>query len=187
MNEVAPELIARCQKGDSTAFDELVAATQNSIFNIAFRILGNREDAQDVAQEVYLRVWRGLPAFRAESKFSTWLYRVVVNACLNRKRQLRGQLQLVDNENIWELLPEPAPEPLRRALRSEQNTRLWAAVDSLDDKYRLVITLFYQEEMSYQEIASLLVLPLGTVKAHLNRARVALAKILPGMIGVADG
>ncbi|MHB1357455.1 MAG: RNA polymerase sigma factor [Anaerolineae bacterium] len=187
MNEVAPELIARCQKGDTTAFDELVTATQNSIFNMSFRILGNREDAQDIAQEVYLRVWRGLPAFRAESKFSTWLYRVVVNACLNRKRQLRGQLQVVDNEAIWELLPEPAPEPLRRALQGEQNTRLWAAVDSLDSKYRLVITLFYQEEMTYQEIAFLLVLPIGTVKAHLNRARTALARILPDMIGVTDG
>jgi RNA polymerase sigma-70 factor, ECF subfamily len=187
VNEVAPELIARCQKGDSAAFDELVTATQNIVFNMAFRILGNREDAQDTAQEVYLRVWRGLPAFRADSKFSTWLYRVVVNACLNRKRQLRGQLQLVDSEAIWELLPEPSPEPLRVALRSEQNARIWSAVDSLDAKYRLVITLFYQEEMAYQEIASLLILPIGTVKAHLNRARVALAKIVPDMIGATDG
>jgi RNA polymerase sigma-70 factor (ECF subfamily) len=186
VNEVAFELIARCQKGDTAAFDELVTATQNNVFNMCFRILGNREDAQDSAQEVFLRVWRGLPAFRAESKFSTWLYRVVVNTCLNRKRQLRGQLQIVDSEAIWELLPEPAPEPLRRALRSEQNTQLWAAVDSLDAKYRLVIMLFYQEEMTYQEIASLLTLPIGTVKAHLNRARIALAKMLPDLIGVND-
>jgi RNA polymerase sigma-70 factor, ECF subfamily len=187
VNEVAPELIARCQKGDSVAFDELVTATQNHVFNMAFRILGNREDAQDISQEVFLRVWRGLPAFRAESKFSTWLYRVVVNACLNRKRQLRAQLQVVDNEAIWEILPEPAPEPFRKALQSEQNTRLWSAVDSLDSKYRLVIALFYQEELTYQEITSLLALPIGTVKAHLNRARVALAKLVPDMIGVTDG
>ncbi|MHB9034861.1 MAG: RNA polymerase sigma factor, partial [Anaerolineae bacterium] len=156
---------------------------QNSVFNMAFRILGNREDAQDAAQEVFLRVWQGLPAFRWDSKFSTWLYRVVVNTCLNRKRQLRRQLQIVEDEAVWERLPEPSPEPLRTALQSELEKQIWNAVGLLDDKYRLVITMFYQEELSYSEIAGLLMLPIGTVKAHLNRARVALAKLLPKMNG----
>lgn len=183
MIEVVPELVIRCQQGDTAAFSQLVSITQDNIYNMAFRILGSREDAQDAAQEVYMRIWQGLPAFRNESKFSTWLYRVVVNTCLNRKRQLRRQLQMVDDERLLETLPEPSLEPLRQALKNERNNKIWAAVDSLSDKYRLVISLFYQEELSYAEISDLLMLPIGTVKAHLNRARVALAKMLPDTNG----
>jgi len=183
-SEVTPELVKRCQEGDQVAFGEMLSITQNSVFNIAYRVLGDREDAQDAAQEAYLRLWQGLPAFRSESKFSTWLYRVVLNTCLNRKRQLRRQLQVVESDMILESIQEPGPEPLRQALESELSGRIWKAVESLDIKYRLVITLFYQEELSYSEIAELLTLPIGTVKAHLNRARVALARLLPEMNGV---
>jgi len=176
--EVADELVTQCQKGDPEAFDKLVSLTQNSVFNIAFRILGNREDAQDTSQLVYLRLWQGLPTFRNESKFTTWLYRIVVNTCLNRQRQMRRQLQIIDDEGLLDMMPERHCEPLDAAIQNERNMRIWQAVDSLDSKYRLVISLFYQEELSYTEIADLLMLPVGTVKAHLNRARVALAKLL---------
>ncbi|NLV73947.1 MAG: sigma-70 family RNA polymerase sigma factor [Chloroflexi bacterium] len=178
MVDVDQALIARCQRGDAAAFADLVAITQNSVFNMAYRILSNREDAQDAAQEVYVRVWQGLPGYRSDSKFSTWLYRVTVNTCLNRKRQLRRELLTVEDDAILETVPEPSADPLHETLRNEWSNRIWKAVDALSDKYRLVITLFYQEELSYAEIAGLLTLPIGTVKAHLNRARLALAKSL---------
>jgi len=181
--EVTPELVNRCQAGDPTAFDELVTLTQNSVYNLAYRVLGDKEDAQDAAQEAYVRIWQGLPAFRSESKFSTWLYRVVINTCLNRQRQLRRQLQVVESDIILETIQDPGPEPLKQTLEHDISGRIWKAVESLDSKYRLVITLFYQEEMSYSEIAGLLTLPIGTVKAHLNRARVALARSLQGEYG----
>jgi RNA polymerase sigma-70 factor (ECF subfamily) len=168
-------LLERCRQGDTEAFAELVAKTQNGVYNLAYSVFHNRQEAEDMTQEVYLRVWRALPSFRGEAKFSTWLYRLAINACLNRRRQLRAQLQVVDDERALALLASDEPSPSAVALSQERDAALWAEVDRLPEKYRLVITLFYQQDLSYQEIAALLGLPLGTVKAHLNRARQALA------------
>lgn len=178
MSDSLSELIALCQVGDTAAFGQLVAQTQTSVYNLAYSILHNHEEAQDIVQEIYLRVWRALPNFRGDAKFSTWLYRVVINTCLNRRRQLRTQLSMVDSEEALRRLSAPDTDPLANALDQERNEFLWALVDRLPEKYRLVISLFYQQQLSYQEIADLLSLPLGTIKAHLNRAREALARSL---------
>ncbi|NLG50660.1 MAG: sigma-70 family RNA polymerase sigma factor [Chloroflexi bacterium] len=178
MSDPHAELIARCQEGDTLAFANLVAQTQTSVYNLAYSVLHDREEAQDMTQEVYLKVWRALPSFRGESKFSSWLYRITINACLNRRRQLRKDLVVVDHEDAIEGLAAHRGDPVKEALTKERNEWIWAAVDRLAEKYRLVITLFYQEQLSYQEIAEMLSLPLGTIKAHLNRAREALAKSL---------
>lgn len=131
-----------------------------------------------MTQEVFIRAWRALPSFRGDSSFSTWLYRIAVNTCLNRRRQLRSQLQVVDSEPVLERIQESYGDPIRTTIENERNERLWAAVDALPTKYRLVISLFYQQQMSYREIAEMFSLPLGTVKAHLNRARRLLAATL---------
>jgi RNA polymerase sigma-70 factor (ECF subfamily) len=172
------ELVARCQQGDTAAFARLVAATQGDTYNLAYSVLHNADEAQDMTQEVYLRAWRALPSFRGESKLQSWLYRITVNACLNRRRQLRKELLLVDRDGGLAELPAKGPSVAERVALRERNQRVWTAVGQLADKYRLVVTLFYQQELSYQEIAALLSLPLGTVKAHLNRARKALANSL---------
>jgi RNA polymerase sigma-70 factor (ECF subfamily) len=172
------DLVKCSQRGDAKAFARLVAETQGGVYNLAYNVLRNHEDAQDATQEVYLRVWRALPGFRAESKFTTWLYRLAINACLNRRRQLRTQLHVVDSEEVLQRVAAPGSDPMAVTLDSERAARLWAAVDHLPEKYRLVIGLFYQEQRSYQEIAEMLALPVGTVKAHLNRARAALARSL---------
>ncbi len=171
-------LIVRCQRGDVIAFARLMAETQNGVYSLAYNVLHNHEEAQDMTQEIYLRVWRALPGFRGESKFSTWLYRIAVNACLNRRRQLRGQLSVLDTEDALFNVATTDPDMTVEVIVSQQNEALWVAVDHLPEKYRVVITLFYQQQMSYQEIAQVLSLPMGTVKAHLNRARAALAKVL---------
>lgn len=178
MSDPLAELIAHCQQGDTLAFARLVGETQTSVYNLAYSVLHDREEAQDMTQEVYLKVWRALPSFRGESRFSSWLYRITVNACLNRRRQLRKDLVVVDREDSIEGLVAYGGDPLKEALTKERNEWVWAAVDRLAEKYRLVITLFYQEQLSYQEIAEMLSLPLGTIKAHLNRAREALVKSL---------
>jgi RNA polymerase sigma-70 factor (ECF subfamily) len=171
-------LVARCQRGDRGAFGRLVTETQGKVYNLAFGILQDHEEAQDMVQEAYVRAWRALPGFRGDAQFTTWLYRITVNTCLNRKRQLRAQLHVVDGEDTLQDLDSGEPDALSATVDKETRQALWAAVEQLADKYRLVITLFYQEQLSYQQIAELLSLPLGTVKAHLNRAREALAKRL---------
>jgi RNA polymerase sigma-70 factor (ECF subfamily) len=169
------ELVARCQQGDTAAFAQLVAATQADTYNLAYSVLHNADEAQDMTQEVYLRAWRALPAFRGDSKVQSWLYRVTLNACLNRRRQLRNDLRLVDSEDALASVPARGLSVPERVELAARNHAIWQAVEQLPDKYRLVVTLFYQQELSYQEIATMLSLPLGTVKAHLNRARKALA------------
>lgn len=172
------ELVRRSQARDSAAFAQLVAETQTGTYNLAYSIVGNREEAEDLVQETYLRVWQALPQFRGDARFTTWLYRITTNACLNRRRALHARLREIDDEGVLGTLTSPGPSPAHAAATSDRQRRVWAAVEQLPEKYRIVITLLYQEQLSYQEIAAVLALPLGTVKAHLNRARQALAHVL---------
>jgi len=168
----------RSQRGDRGAFAELVTRTQEGVYNLAYSMLGNQEEAEDMTQEAYLRVWRALPEFRGDSKFTTWLFRVVTNVCLNRRRYLRSRLSVLDEWESFEELAARQKDVDAATIEKERKLSLWAAVAALPEKYRMVITLFYQQELSYREVAEALSLPLGTVKAHLNRARHALAERL---------
>jgi RNA polymerase sigma-70 factor (ECF subfamily) len=172
------EAVERARLGDQAAFARLVSATQRHVFNVALSVLGDRQRAEDATQEVYVRVWRALPSFRGESSFRTWLYRISLNTCLNQRRALRGQLRIVDDDLALDRLSDRAGDPANVMLERERDAILWTKVASLPEKYRLVIVLFYQQQLSYAEVADLLSLPLGTIKAHLNRARKALAQSL---------
>ncbi len=168
-------LVERCRCGDMGAFERVVVETQGGVYNLAYSILGNREDAQDVTQEVYVRVWRALPSFRGEARFTTWLYRIAVNCSLNRRRRLRRRLAEVDDDGILERLE---PDPAEAAIANDHHQMLWAAVERLPAKYQLVINLFYRQQLTYDEMAEVLAMPLGTIKAQLSRARQALAGML---------
>lgn len=170
-------LVTSAQRGDKVAFGELVQQTYARVYNLAYQILRNARDAEDLTQDVFVRVWRSLPGFRGESRFTTWLYRVVTNAGLNRRRQLRGQSALIGDAPLDEIAA-PATDVEGEAQTRDRNTRLWAAVARLPDRYRLVLSLFYQHQLPYEQVARTLSLPLGTVKAQLNRARHALAGML---------
>ncbi|MFP3896453.1 MAG: RNA polymerase sigma factor [Anaerolineales bacterium] len=172
------DLVAACQNGDETAFRTLVEKTQEDVYNLAYHMLGNTQEAEDMTQEVYLRVWRGLPDFRSEAKFTTWLYSITTNVCLNRRRHFGRRLRVVDDEDALEDSMAEYGDPAEATMRREERAILWKTVKYLPAKYRTVIDLFYQKQLSYQEIAELLSIPLGTVKGHLNRARKALAKRL---------
>jgi RNA polymerase sigma-70 factor (ECF subfamily) len=178
LNDPLEPWVARARAGDQHAFGEIMRATQTQVYNLAYQILRNPQEAEDLAQQAYLRAWRALPGFRGESKFTTWLYRITTNACLNRRRQIGRTVDLDDTGLA--MLPDPQPQPEVTALERLEQADLWRAVAQLPDRYRTVLTLFYQTQLSYQDIATALALPLGTVKAQLNRARSALAKLVKG-------
>jgi RNA polymerase sigma-70 factor, ECF subfamily len=171
-------LVERCRCGDMDAFERVVAETQTGVYNLAYSVLRNREEAEDVTQEVYLRVWRSLPSYRGEARFTTWLYRIAVNSSLNRRRKLRGRMGEVEDDGVLDRLESPAIDPAVAAIEQERNQALWAAVMRLPEKYQVVINLFYRQQLTYDEMAEVLAIPLGTIKAQLNRARGALAGML---------
>lgn len=163
-------LIARARRGDTAAFEALVARHGPLVYNVALRTLRDPLEAEDVAQETFLRAWRGLPAFRGAARFDTWLYRIVANLCYNRLPRLRADLAALDPDEAADLADER-----QRAdaglLSEELRQRLHRAIDALPDGYRLLVTLRHLQGMSYAEIAAATDLPLGTVKAGIFRAR----------------
>jgi RNA polymerase sigma-70 factor (ECF subfamily) len=169
MQDADADLVRRAQRGDEKAFEELVERHQRFAFNVAYRVLGERREAEDITQEAFLRAWRALPGFRGEARFTTWLYRIVRNLCLNRLPSLRRELRTGDN--LEQLLVDKGTSPPASLQAREKLAFLHAQLPSLPRKYRLVLTMRYLEEMSYREIAAQLDLPMGTVKTHIHRAR----------------
>ncbi len=179
-------LIAQAQTGDQAAFAELVEMHQDFVFNLAFRILQNYEEADDASQEAFVKIWQALPNFRGDSKFTTWAYRIVRNGCLNRLRSIKGNPRLVSVETSFDegdegetdilanLPGDQSEEPAWRFDTSERRQLIWEQVDGLPVKYREIIALYYGQEMSYEEIAAALEVPVGTVKTHLYRAKAQL-------------
>lgn len=180
MKDPDPALLERCRQKDAQSFAELVAEQQDYVYTLARRMLRDPEEAADLTQEVFWNVWNGLPYFRGESRFRTWLYRIVVNHCLNRLRALRREQGTISLEAAaMERLPDLAGELPDAFWKRQRNAAIWEQVERLPPKYRLVLNLFYQQEMSCPEIAETLGLPVATVKTHLYRARQALAASLP--------
>jgi RNA polymerase sigma-70 factor (ECF subfamily) len=180
MPDTEHDLIRRAQKGDQEAFAALVSEHQRYVYNLALRVLKDEEEALDLAQETFVRAWTALPNFRGQSQFRTWLYRIVTNLCYNRLPGLRRSLNDLGEDVIAELSEtDPAFDDPARGLESgELRSYLHKAMDELDENYRLLISLRYQNEMSYDEIAGTLNLPLGTVKTGLFRAKEQLRRAL---------
>lgn len=172
-------LVQRAQRGDQDAFAALVTRHQRYVYNLAYRLLRDGREAEDLAQEAFLRAWKGLGTFRGDAKFTTWLYRIVTNLCYNRLEGLRRELLDVSLDD-GDLAPAlfHAREPPVVVETAESHTFLHRQVAALPDKYRLVISLFYLQGFSYQEMAHVLDIPLGTVKTHLFRARQRLKQYL---------
>jgi RNA polymerase sigma-70 factor (ECF subfamily) len=180
MPDTEPSLIQRARKGDQEAFAVLVSGHQQYIYNLALRVLKNEEEALDIAQETFVRAWTALPNFRGQSQFRTWLYRIATNLCYNRLPNLRRSLNDLGDEVIPEIPDTDAAfdNPALGFESRELRSYLHHAIDDLDDNYRLLISLRYQNELSYEEIAGMLNLPLGTVKTGLFRAREQLRRAL---------
>lgn len=180
------QLIQRASRGDSDAFGSLMALHERVVYNLALRTTGNPDEAQDVAQEAFVRAWIALPNFRADSSFRTWIYRIVVNLCLNRFPSLRRDLNQLSEEDLADS-PEPVSpfvDPVSHLENAEQRAQLHQAMKTLPESQRLMLTLRYQDEMPYEEIAALLNLPLGTIKTNLFRAKERLRQLLVASVEV---
>jgi RNA polymerase sigma-70 factor (ECF subfamily) len=180
MPDLEQHLIQRARKGDHEAFAALVTEHQRYVFNLALRVLKNEEEALDLTQETFVRAWTALPNFRGQSQFRTWIYRIVTNLCYNRLPNLRRSLNELGDDVIAEI-PEteiPFSNPAHGFESRELRSYLYQAIDHLDENYRLLISLRYQSELSYEEIATMLNLPLGTVKTGLFRAKEQLRRAL---------
>jgi RNA polymerase sigma-70 factor, ECF subfamily len=178
---IETRLIQRAQQNDTQAFGELVMAYQSFTYNLALRSLGDPQEAQDAAQEAFLRAWQALPGFRGDCRFSTWLYRIVVNLCFNRRPRLRRDFAAISmdasDEEGWDF-PDGGANPLQLVERKEQRAFLHRAIERLPEAYRLLILMRYGQELPYEEIAEILGIPLGTVKTGLFRAKAQLKSTL---------
>ena len=163
-------LIARAQSGDRAAFQAIVERHQARAYTLALRILRSSSDAEEVAQDAFVRVWSALPGFRGESSFGTWLYRIVARRAFDRAAVLKNRRA---REHATDELPDtPAPPPADDdTLRA---TKLQRMIESLSPPQRAAVTLFYYEGRSLEQVAARLAMPENTVKTHLSRARTAL-------------
>jgi RNA polymerase sigma-70 factor (ECF subfamily) len=180
-------LLRRARAGDTQAFGALVLAHQTFAYNLALRALQNHQEAQDLTQEAFLRAWQGLPAFRGDSGFRTWLYRILMNLCYNRSPQIRRDLaQLAHNEEAEEWLPGESPNPEREFETGERRAFLQRQIETLPASQRVLVLLRYQQDLSYEEIAQATSMPLGTVKTGLFRAHARLKASLSASDNAGD-
>lgn len=174
-------LVELAQAGDRPAFTQLVQQCSGQIFNLAFRLCGNRADADDLSQEAFLHAYRNLCAFRHESAFSSWVYRITMNIWKNtvryEKRRHFSQHDSFDGpasaggRGLTRILPDCGPDPSEQLERAADRRAAEQALDVLDAQERAVIVLSDIEQKSYAEIAALLRCPVGTVRSRLSRAR----------------
>lgn len=177
MNE-EQSLVRRAQRGDTAAFELLVEQHAVYVYNLALRVVKEPEEAEDMAQEAFLRAWRGLSDFRAQSKFSTWLYRIVTNVCYNRLPRLRRDMENMPIEKRSRDLVDGQTAVDIAYLSTELGAEIQRAIDDLPASYSLLISLRHLQELTYDEIAEVTGMPLGTVKTGIFRARKMLRESL---------
>jgi len=175
-------LIERAQQGDRHAVDQLVTKYQTRAYQYAYRLTGNQDDASDLVAEAFVRVYTALPKFRRDSRFTTWLFRIVTNCFLDQKKKERrrptAQLEdtWVDPDAVTTIADRESP--VESSERLERDEVMQQAIEQLPENQRAMIAMFHLENLSYEDIAATLDMPIGTVKSRLNRARLALREIL---------
>ncbi|WNG42065.1 sigma-70 family RNA polymerase sigma factor [Archangium violaceum] len=177
-------LLARLRRGDPEAFEALVRAHQDRLYDFCVRMLGDREEANDLVQDIFVSAHQHLAKFREDSRLSTWLFRIGKNHCINRlkylKRRGRGRSEEYGEQNegaLAELLGSP-PGPDAALESAREQARVQWAISKLDPEPRMLVALRDIEGLSYEEIVDITELPLGTVKSRLHRAREKLADLL---------
>ncbi len=181
-------LIERCKRGDLAAFNDLVRKYEKQVYNFAYRLTGNYDDANDVAQDAFLRVFNAIGTFRGDASFSTWLFRITTNVFLDERKRAKAHphasldeyLEL-DESSVARQIEDPSPTPEAVLEETERAHLLQNAIGSLPEYQRAMVTLYHGQQKSYEEIAEIMDLPIGTVKSRLNRARLALKEKLAGI------
>ena len=184
MGSIEEKLIKKTAKGDRDAFAELVELYKDKVYQVSYRMLGNAQEAEDVAQETFLRVYANIGNYDPSYKFSTWIYRIATNLCIDhlRKRKqvysLDRELEGTDGLDWHDRLADQGPNPEESLLTGELQGQVQEAIESLTPKYRSIITLRYIEDLSLNEISEVLKLPVSTIKTRIHRGREALRKKL---------
>lgn len=182
-------LIARCQKADIAAFNEIVARYKGKIYNYLYRMTGSAEDAEDLTQEVFVRMYTNIHTFRAEASLSTWLFRIAGNLCVDAFRRKKKERSLVssldtplysddEDSNATRDVPDMTTAPETLLSRKELGGQIEIALKKLPPKLRSAVILHDIEGLAYEEIATVEKIPLGTVKSRIFNARVALREYL---------
>lgn len=178
------KLVARALGGDESAYTELVEKYQRALYFHVMKMVRNKDIIEDLVQEVFMKAFENLPSYNTKYAFSTWLYRIATNHTIDYLRKKKLQTMSIDEpvktkDGEMEMeLPDKDMETDREVIRNQRSQIIHEAIENLPDKYRAVIRMRHMEEMSYQEIADIRDLPLGTVKAHIFRARELLYKAL---------
>ncbi len=187
-NDNDKELVKRAQKGDKTAFDALVIKYQYKVINLVSRLVKDEDEAQDVAQEAFIKAYRGLANFRGDSAFYTWLYQIAINSAKNYKvsKGRKTPAYAVGVEDAEHMGSATAMKvldtPERHMLTAEIEKTVWQAIHELQEDLRTAITLREIEGMTYDEIATVMECPVGTVRSRIFRARAAIDKYLKPLL-----
>lgn len=185
-------LVRRLKARDPKAFDALILQHQTLVFNLLYRMLGSKEEAEDLLQEVFITVFKQIDSFRGDANLSTWIYKIATNHCINRKKYLTrrkhydkrslGELTDKDQPSGGGAIASTVPRPDELAEGHQMERIIQDAISSLDDEYKIVLVLRDVQNLSYEEIEQIIGVPSGTVKSRLHRARMALKeKIGPNL------
>jgi RNA polymerase sigma-70 factor (ECF subfamily) len=187
------QLVFACRQGEIDAFEALVEKYQKKMLNVAYRMIGDYDEACEVVQDAFLSAYRSIKKFRGEAKFSTWLYRILLNLSKNRMTQIRtrGVREVYSIDAVVETEegsrrvepPDEGPSPLEQMEKKEVDARVQGCINGLDSEYREVLVLRDIQGFSYEEIRDILKIPDGTVKSRLFRARDALKECLKKALG----
>lgn len=194
MVENEKNLLEKAKNRDIEAFEVLIEGCRKKVYNISLRFLGNQEDAMDISQEVFIKIFRSLESFKGNSSFDTWVYRMTVNLCLDelRKRKNKNVISIdesfpSEDGDFKKQFDDKSPGPDVLAERKETKRIIEDAVNSLNEEHRTAIILRDIQGFSYEEVARLINCPEGTVKSRINRARQALRNILFGKKELLEG
>jgi RNA polymerase sigma factor (sigma-70 family) len=178
------KVIRRCKRGEEDAFAQILERYRAPIYNLCYRMTRNPEDARDLGQEIFIKVFSLLDRYDEEYAFSSWLFRIATNHCIDHLRRNRLRFLSLerdggyDDEEAEMQIPDPGPRPDVKLQRREAVERLEEVIAELPPHYRVITLLRHDQELSYEEIAEVLDLPLGTVKARIHRARNMIQQIL---------
>jgi len=181
LEETDKELVEACQRGETEAFRALFERYKDKVYSIALRYSGDGASAEDIAQESFLKLFVGIAGFRGDSSFSAWLYRLVVNSCLDQKRRAWRLTPLLDD--ALDLLRSPGQNALDGIMREEINAHLRSVVAGLSDEQRMLLVLRYTQSLGYDEIAEILGTSTGTIASRLNRIHRTLERRLSRFAG----
>jgi RNA polymerase sigma-70 factor (ECF subfamily) len=180
-------LVEKIKKGDSEAFRELIRRYQRYVLNLVYRTIGDTNDAEDIAQEVFIKVYKSIRGFKGESKFSTWISKITVNLCMDKLREKAKNKEEDIEEEVWNTFAQPVNfNPEVMAERHELQETIKKAIESLPEELRVAFVLRELEDFSYDEIGEMLNIPIGTVESRIYRARMKLRSYLKDLWSVEE-